>query len=138
MALGPLSDESKILILTEKLANPPYDNMQMGLSELNVTPDHATTLAALVADEFAYVGYARQVVTGWITPVLTPDFHSYSEADPVDFTKAAGSDSPMAYTWFWVDVANTKLVRCGRFTVPFVIPAGATITFIPFEQLTGE
>lgn len=138
MALGPLSDESKINILTQRLANTPYNTLQMGLSTANITPDHATTLATLVAGEIAPAGYARQAVSGWSTPILTPDFHAYSEAGTVTFTQTSGSDTAVIYTWFWRDSTNNKLVRSGRFAAPFVISSGGTISFIPFEQETGE
>lgn len=135
---SPLSDESKILILAERLTNPPYDTLRMGLSTTNITPDHATSLATLTAGELAVTGYARQDVTGWATPILNGTFHAYSEADPVTFDNSSGSPTGTVYTWFFVDYTLNKLVRSGRFSAPFLISAGGSITFIPFEQETGE
>ena len=136
---GTMADESKNKLLLNRLSNPPFTTLEMGLSEANITPDHATVASDLTTNEVSVAGYARQAISGWSAPALTPDFKSRSNASPVTFVNTGGVDSGTIYCWFWIDTATGNIVEAGRYALPFVLVATVgTYTTTPYDLLTGD
>jgi len=136
---GTMADECKADMLDERLANPPFTTLEMGLSHANITPDHATVAADLTAAEVSVAGYARQTLSGWTAAALQPDFKALSQATPVTFLNTSGGDSGTVYTWFWIDTSSGHLVEAGRFALPFVLVATTgSYTTTPYDTLTGD
>lgn len=133
---GVMMNESKQLLLDQRLANPPYDNLELGLFSGSTVPDADTVIGDLA--EVTGTGYARQAVSGWSSAVLLGDGHAYSVATPVTFTNSGGGDWDEATGWFLWDVANSKLVMSGRFSVSFTLGAGLSKNVTPSSLLTGE
>lgn len=136
--MGALADVIKTLVLDTRLGSTPWNGINMGLSEANITPDHATVLTDLTVNECSFTGYSRQSATGWAASVLTADFHAYSEGDPMTFANSGVGSSGTIYCWFHVHTGSGALVRSGRFAAPFTLGPGQSIVLIPFEQETGE
>lgn len=135
---GVLTDESKVKLCTNRLANPPMTTLKMLLSNSNITPDHATVAADLTVNEISVTGYSRQDVTGWGTPTLDGSNRAVATATPVTFLNTSGGDSPTVYTWGFIDTATNKLVAAGRFDLPFILPATTgSYTTTPFWRDTG-
>ena len=138
MSAGVIVDEIKIMLLDQRTANPPFDTAEMGLSEANITPDHATIAADLTADEVTVTGYARQALTGWTTPTLDGSFIANTTAAPVTFLNTSGGDSGTIYCWFIIDSVSGLLIMAGRFSTPFVVVAtSGAYTTTPYAKLTG-
>lgn len=131
------ANESKQLLLDQRLANPPYDNLQYGLLTDAGNPLPEETLDDLT--EVSGSGYARQTVSGWSAALLLGDGHAYSEADPVTFTSTEPTDPwTTARRWFLWDVANSKLVAQGTLPTEFALAAGASRSITPLALLTHE
>lgn len=138
MSAGVIVDEIKILLLDQRVNVPPFDTAEFGLSEANITPDHATVAADLTTDEVTVTGYARQAVSGWGTPTLDGSFVANVTAAPVTFLNTSGGDSGTIYCWFVIDSVTGLLIMAGRFSVPFVLVAtSGTYTTTPYAKLTG-
>lgn len=131
-------DDSKQKLVTNQLANPPFTTLKMGLFTTLAAITHATTTATVLANEAAFTGYARQDVSGWGTPALTPDFHEVSFANAVTFNNSGGSPSALITGWFLYDTAAAKVVAAGLFDNPFVVTAGGSYITTPFWQIIGE
>ena len=134
--IGVVADESKLKMLDNELANPPFTTLKMGLYTNTLTPDHATVIGDLT--EPIHGGYAQQDVTGWGSATLTGDFHALAVATNVVFSNTTGSDSATIKGWFYRDTVANKLVAAATFDTPFVIPAGGSVTLTPKFRKTHE
>lgn len=129
-------NESKPLILDQQLANPPFDNLEMGLGTGAGTPDATWTISDIT--EVTGTGYARQTVSGWLTSILLADGHAYSVAPPCTFTDGGSGDWDEATMWFWWDITNSRLVAVNRFTTPFTLGVSESKNLTPVALFTGE
>ena len=135
--IGVISDDSKVKMLEGQLANFPFNTVSMGLFTNIITPTHLTHLSDLT--ELAVTGYARQPVTSWGTPTLSPDNHAVSSAPAVIFHNTGVADSPLIRGWFYVDTSSNTLLAAATFEAPFTLVATTgVITITPFFRLTGE
>lgn len=135
-----MNDGSKTRILNAFLTQPPFDgaNCTLMLFDTLVALAHDTSYAALTAHEAAFSGYARQVVTGWGSSVLTADFHARSQAGTVTFDNSGGSPSSTLTGWALIDEANSAVIMAGLYDAPFAIPDGQSYLTTPFFLYTGE
>lgn len=133
---GVTMNESKTLLLDQRLANPPYDNLKLGLFTGSTDPTPATVIGDLT--EVSGTGYGRQTVSGWSSAILLLDGHAYSAATPVTFANSGGTDWDEATGWFWWDEANSKLVMAARFPTSFTLGPAESKNVTPSALLTGE
>lgn len=133
---GTLVNGVKAQMLDERVSNPPYDTLEMGLFTGSTVITPATVLGDLT--EVTGTGYARQTITGWSAAILLGDNHAYSQATVVTFGPAGAGDWDEATGWFWVDTTLNQLVAAARFTLPFTLPNGESFPFAPYDTLTGE
>lgn len=131
-----LINESKILLATQRLSNPPFDDLRLGLATGAYVPVPGTVFGNLT--ELVGTGYARVAITGWATPILLGDGHAYSAATPITFSNSGGVAWTEVTTWFWWDQVNSKLVRAGRFAASWILGAGGTRNVTPVYTLQGE
>lgn len=136
---GVICDESKVKLVTNEVANPPFTTLQMLLSLANITPTETTVAADLTGSEVAVTGYARQTVTGWGTPALDGAHRAATYAGSVTFLNTGVVPSGTIYTWGFIDTATGHLVVAGRFAVPFILAAvSGTYSAVPIWRSTGS
>lgn len=138
MPIGKLLDGAKALLADEQLANYPFDDVKMGLSFLNATPDHDTNPATVLANECGFSGYSRQVVDNWQPAVLTADFHARAAADACTFNNTSGVTQGPIYLWFLYSDSAGVMLFVGRYDDPPSIVNGGSFITRPFYQRTNE
>lgn len=139
MSQGVTCDESKVRQCDELANASSWTGANMLLSESNITPDRATVLADLTANEVSVAGYARQGIVFAGTPSLSGSGIATDVADEVTFANTSGGDSGTIYTWGIVASAGDVLLLAGRWDTPFVLAATVgTFATTPRFRLRGE
>jgi len=138
MPIGKLVDGAKALLCDNQLANYPFDDVVMGLSFYNTTPDHDIIISTVLANESGFSGYSRQPVENWQPAVLTADFHARAAADAVTFDNTSGVTQGPIYLWFLYSQSASQVLFVGRYDDPPSIPNGGSFITRPFYQRTHE
>lgn len=89
------------------------DGMKAHLFASNLTPDRTTTLAALLAAEADFDGYAPIAVASWVS-VTVGGHVGITTPDLLQWTKSAGSTPNNVYGGFITDSGNTVLLWSER------------------------
>ena len=131
------NDESKNEVLAAILASSRITNARFMLGTTLAAIDHDTPYATFAAVEAAWTGYARQVLSGWTTPVLS-GLYSISLAAMVTISNSSGSTSPTITWWAIVDNTASKIVQAGLYPAPFTIPDSDVYRTTPVLTFKGE
>lgn len=132
----PLVNGPKTQMLDERVANPPYNTLQIGLFTGPTIPGPTTVFGDLT--EVTGTDYARQTVTSWSSAILLGNNQAYAQAATVTFGPAGAGDWDEATGWFWYDTTLARLVAAARFTLPWTLPNGESFPFAPYDTLTGN
>ncbi len=136
MAFGAMNNVIKTMLMDQRTANPPFDNMELLIFTGALSPTQSTTMAAIEAVEQAGTGYARATITGWTTAVLSSN-QAVSSADQITFTNSGGSPWTESTGWAWVYVPDNEWVIAGRFTAAWTLGAGLSYITMPVHFITG-
>jgi hypothetical protein len=114
--------------LTDMIADILSAEVYMRLLSSNVTINSTTTLAALLAGEASFTGYAKVQLTTWGSPVIDGSGAASSTCTQGQFTPTAGGGSGNLYGYFLTDSAGTKMWGVEAFSgAPITVPQSVTL-----------
>jgi hypothetical protein len=87
----------------------------MRLFSSNLTPSSTTTLAALLAAEASFTGYAAASLTGWTTPSIDGTSAAITTSTTGQFTPTSAGGTGNLYGYFLTNAGGTKLYGAERF-----------------------
>lgn len=116
-----ISDSGLVYLLETIRAAFNVDGLVAHLYAANLTPDRTTTLAALLAAEADFDGYAPITVAGWVS-VTVAGHVGLTAPDLLVWEKTAGPTPNDLYGGFITDAGNTLLLWSERDPLaPFTI-----------------